>query len=50
MAADADRVRQIALKDFIELARAEGQDSVTIIAREIHAISIPVVPEPRGCG
>ena len=36
MAADADRVRQLALTEFLEPARADGRDSVTIVAREIH--------------
>ena len=36
MAVDADRVRELAVREFIEPARAEGQSSVTIVARDIH--------------
>lgn len=36
MEADADRIRMFALNDFIGPARAAGQKSVTIIARDVH--------------
>lgn len=36
MATDADRVRQLALSDFIEPAREAGRKTVTIVARDIH--------------
>ena len=36
MAADADRIRQLALAEFIEPARAACLDSVTVKVREIH--------------
>lgn len=36
MVSDADRVRQLALSDFIEPARASGRSTVTIVARDIH--------------
>ena len=36
MAADADRIRQLALSDFIESGRQAGRSSVTIVARDIH--------------
>jgi hypothetical protein len=36
MEADADRVRSLALRDFIAPARARGAESVTIVARDIH--------------
>ena len=34
--ANADRIRTLALNDFVTPARAEGRNSVTIIARDIH--------------
>lgn len=34
--ADADRIRTLALNDFVAPARAEGRKSVTIVARDIH--------------
>ena len=34
--ADADRIRTLALNEFIAPARAEGRKSVTIVARDIH--------------
>lgn len=36
MEAEADRIRALALNDFVAPARAEGRQSVTIIARDIH--------------
>lgn len=36
MEADADRIRAFALNAFIASARAEGLDSVTIVARDVH--------------
>lgn len=36
MAVDADRVRELAVREFIEPARVKGQSSVTIVARDIH--------------
>lgn len=34
--ADADRIRNLALNDFVAPARAEGRKFVTIVARDIH--------------
>ncbi|MFO6428868.1 AAA family ATPase [Erythrobacter sp. W302b] len=36
MAIDADRIRQLALTDYLEPARRAGREKVTIIARDIH--------------
>lgn len=36
MEADADRIRKLALTDFVAPARAAGQSSFTIVARDVH--------------
>lgn len=36
MASDADRIRTLALSDFVEPARKRGDASVTITARDVH--------------